>query len=235
MKFRIGENMEKLGQCAKCKLKNKICNNPDGKEPKFCSARLYPQPINEAKEELKKPDIHEFARIASIQEAECYTHRDAKLHYHYPVKPRLQEIIEFSKKMNYRKLGIAFCSGLDKEAEILTKILEKNNFQIISVVCKVGGIQKEYIGIKDEQKIRIGEYETMCNPIAQAKILNHAQTDFNILLGLCVGHDSLFMKYSKAMVTVFAVKDRLLGHNPLAALYTSHSYYDRFLVKPNNQ
>ena len=75
----------------------------------------------------------------------------------------------------------------------------------------------------------------MCNPIAQAKILNHAQTDFNILLGLCVGHDSLFMKYSKAMVTVFAVKDRLLGHNPLAALYTSHSYYDRFLVKPNNQ
>lgn len=68
----------------------------------------------------------------------------------------------------------------------------------------------------------------MCNPIAQAKILNAAGTDFNILLGLCVGHDSLFIKYSQAMVTVFAVKDRVLGHNPLAAVYNYESYYERF-------
>ena len=59
-------------------------------------------------------------------------------------------------------------------------------------------------------------------------MLNTAETEFNILLGLCVGHDSMFMKYSQAMVTVFAVKDRALGHNPLAAIYTYDSYSERF-------
>ena len=38
----------------------------------------------------------------------------------------------------------------------------------------------------------------MCNPIAQAKLLNQAKTEFNICLGLCVGHDSLFYRYCEA-------------------------------------
>ena len=65
----------------------------------------------------------------------------------------------------------------------------------------------------------------MCNPILQAMVLNDGKTDLNVLLGLCVGHDSLFFKYAEAPCTVLAVKDRLLGHNPLAAIYTSDSYY----------
>ncbi len=67
----------------------------------------------------------------------------------------------------------------------------------------------------------------MCNPIVQAEILNEAQTEFNIMLCLCVGHDSLFLKHIKAPTTVLAVKDRVTGHNPMAALYTSSSYYQR--------
>jgi uncharacterized metal-binding protein len=65
----------------------------------------------------------------------------------------------------------------------------------------------------------------MCNPIYQAKLLNHEKTDFNILLGLCVGHDSLFFKHADAPTTVLAVKDRVTGHNPLAAIYLSEGYY----------
>ena len=34
-----------------------------------------------------------------------------------------------------------------------------------------------------------------------------------------MGHDSLFYKHSKAPVTTLVVKDRKLGHNPVAALY----------------
>jgi len=68
----------------------------------------------------------------------------------------------------------------------------------------------------------------MCNPIGQALVLNEAKTEFNILMGLCVGHDSLFLKNSDAPVTVFAVKDRVLGHNPLAAIYNYDTYYRRF-------
>jgi uncharacterized metal-binding protein len=67
----------------------------------------------------------------------------------------------------------------------------------------------------------------MCNPIYQAKLLNHENTDFNILLGLCVGHDSLFFKFAEAPTTVLAVKDRVTGHNPLAAIYLSGTYYQR--------
>ena len=66
---------------------------------------------------------------------------------------------------------------------------------------------------------------TMCNPIGQAKLLNEAKTDLNIVLGLCVGHDTLFFKYSDAPVTVLAVKDRVLAHNPLGAVYTAETFY----------
>jgi len=133
--------------------------------------------------------------------------------------------------MGYKKLGIAFCGGLHKEALSLTQILENQGFEVVSVVCKAGCTPKENIGIKDEEKIHIGEFESMCSPIAQATILNEEETDFNILLGLCVGHDSLFLKYSKAYGTALVAKDRVLGHNPCAALYTTGSYYARMLRK----
>ena len=137
----------------------------------------------------------------------------------------MRETIEFAKKMGYKKLGIAFCNGLKKEAQILAQLLRKNGFEVESVVCKAGGVDKSYVGLTDEAKLCGGGFEAMCNPIAQAKVLNAEGTEFNILLGLCVGHDSLFLKYSDALCTVFAVKDRLMGHNPLAAIYTMDSYY----------
>ena len=65
----------------------------------------------------------------------------------------------------------------------------------------------------------------MCNPILQAKILNAEHTDLNIVMGLCVGHDSLFYKYSEGLTTTLVVKDRVLGHNPVAALYAADAYY----------
>jgi len=70
----------------------------------------------------------------------------------------------------------------------------------------------------------------MGNPIYQAELMNREKTDLNILLGLCVGHDSLFLKYAESPVTVLAVKDRVTGHNPLAAIYLSDSYYRK--IKP---
>ena len=65
----------------------------------------------------------------------------------------------------------------------------------------------------------------MCNPIIQAKLLKKEKTDINIVMGLCVGHDSLFYKYSEAITTTLVVKDRLLGNNPVAALNNIKSYY----------
>ncbi|MCK4581227.1 MAG: DUF1847 domain-containing protein, partial [Dehalococcoidia bacterium] len=146
--------------------------------------------------------------------------------------PRVEEVAQFAKKMGYKKLGIAFCSGLRSEAKLLATILENRGFQVVSICCKVGGVPKERIGIEEEQKIGgPGVWETMCNPISQAKILNSEHTEFNIVVGLCVGHDSLFFKYADAPVTVLIAKDRVFGHNPAAGLYLSGSDYRKLRRK----
>ncbi len=144
-----------------------------------------------------------------------------------PVKTRIVEVMEFANKMGYKKIGLAFCGGVIHEAGVLTGVLEKHGFQVVAVTCKVGGVPKERIGLEDEQKINRGNHESMCNPIAQAMILNDLKTDFNIMFCLCVGHDSLFLKYIEGPTTVLAVKDRVNAHNPMAPIYTVNSYYQQ--------
>ncbi len=130
---------------------------------------------------------------------------------------RLEELICFSRMMRFRRLGIAFCIGLEREARILQDVLSRY-FEVFSVCCKICGIDKSRFNLR---KLDRG-YEAMCNPIGQAIILNRRNTDLNIILGLCIGHDMLFSKYSSAPVTTFAVKDRVLAHNPLGAIYSGY-------------
>lgn len=141
---------------------------------------------------------------------------------------RVQEIMEFARKINATRIGIANCIGLINEARIFTKILRANGFEVYSVICKVAGQAKTSMGIPAECE-NIGP--AMCNPIMQARLLNKAQTDLNVVIGLCVGHDSLFYKYSDAYVTTLVTKDRVTGNNPAAALYTANSYYNKKFFK----
>jgi uncharacterized metal-binding protein len=142
----------------------------------------------------------------------------------YRVWPRVREIMEFSRHAGFKRLGLPFCVGLRREALEVTKIFESNGFEVVSVMCKTGSRPKEELGLLDQEKVRPGRHEAMCNPIAQALILNKLKTGLNVLLGLCVGHDTLFIKYSDAPITVLAVKDRVTGHNPLAAVYATHYF-----------
>jgi uncharacterized metal-binding protein len=215
--------------CASCALMTpkRICFAENGTGPKNCPTLAQKEILARANEEYNSETVREFARQASRQEAECYANRHERPYVMQPTKTRIQEICEFAKKMGYNRLGLAFCIGLTKEAQIVEEILKIQGFEVVSVVCKAGRTPKESIGIKDEEKIYRGTDESMCNPVFQAKLLNHEETDFNILLGLCVGHDSLFFKYAEAPTTVLAVKDRITGHNPLAAIYLSGSYYQK--------
>lgn len=218
---------DNLSDCASCGLpiRERICMSRKGKASRGCPTVGEKKLVDQAKKHYENPEIGEFARQASIQEGECYTGREKKPYIMHPTKPRIQEICEFARKMGYTRLGLVFCAGLAKEGLIVGDILKNHGFEVVSVVCKVGSIPKEDIGLKESEKINIGEHESMCNPIAQAMIVNDAKVEFNVLLGLCVGHDSLFFKYAKAPATVLAVKDRVTGHNPLAAIYLSGSYY----------
>lgn len=198
---------------------------PGGKGGKGCPTVIKKALVRKAKKEYEEPSVAEFAQQASIQEGEGYSERERRPYVMHPVKPRMLEIVEFARKMGYTKLGLVFCAGLSKEAAIVNDLLTNSGFEVISVACKAGGIPKEEIGIQEDQKIFIGNHESMCNPILQAMVVNEEKTDFNVLLGLCVGHDSLFFKYAEGPTTVLAVKDRVTGHNPLAALYLSGNYY----------
>jgi uncharacterized metal-binding protein len=195
-----------LPACASCGHEEmmKVCVDEDGLSSKGCPTLVYNDVLAEADKEYNRSEILEFARQSSRQEAQ-------------PTKTRIVEIYEFAEKMKYQRLGLAFCLGLAKEAGIVEQILKERGFEMVSVLCKAGRTSKDRIGIKDEDKINQGTDETMCNPVFQ----------LNILLGLCVGHDSIFFKYAEAPTTVLAVKDRVTGHNPLAAIYLSDSYYQK--------
>jgi len=182
-------------KCATCE--NKECYN--GKD---CTGIG-----EEIKQEYKGEDLKTLVVSTSI-ESEFYMK-----------KTRLEELIIYAKRMGYRRIGIAFCIGLEKEAKVIHDILSEH-FEVSSVCCKVCGIDKSSFGLKRLRGDR--GVEAMCNPIGQAKILNKSKTDLNVILGLCIGHDALFAKYSEAPVTTLAVKDRVLAHNPLAVVYSGY-------------
>jgi uncharacterized metal-binding protein len=220
-------------RCALCPTR--VCENEgagagDGppsldKAPSFCPMKSMPEVYEAAMAEYDKPEVREFALLASVQEAECYERLPDGLRTRLP---RIEELIQFARKCSYKRLGIAHCGGLFKEAGLLTQILENNGFEVVTVQCKTGAVQKEKIGIPSDKKIALpDDWESMCNPIAQAMIINRSGVDLAIMLGLCIGHDTLFIKYCNVPLTVLAVKDRVTGHNPLAALYTSETYYRR--------
>ncbi len=221
--------------CSKCP--SVVCSPPLGsteklpleKAPDFCPMKTNPGILKEALGEYSQLGIREFARQASIQEFECYENtpegRRTK-------NPRIVELIQFAQKMGYKKVGLAFCTGLNNEARIVTEILENSGLAVVSARCKMGAVPKEEIGVKPTEKIGGPQScESMCNPIAQAKVLNAEGVDLAIVLGLCLGHDTLFFQYCQVPVTVLAVKDRVTGHNPLAAIYLSSSYYSRLQTR----
>jgi uncharacterized metal-binding protein len=138
---------------------------------------------------------------------------------HYCKATRLEEIILFAREMEYRRLGLAFCIGLAEEAWIVEEVI-RQDFEVISVCCKICGIPKKMFKL---DRIHTGnENEVMCNPAGQGRFLNEADTDLNIVCGLCVGHDAIFSKVSEAPVTTLIAKDRVLAHNPAGALYSRY-------------
>ena len=215
--------------CADCGhgVDARICMQPKGESHRGCPTLTQEEILSQSNKEYERPEILHFAQQASRQEADCYANRDQQPYIMQPTKPRILEICEFAEKMSYRKLGLAFCLGLAKEAGVVKEILSAHGFDVVSVLCKAGRSSKDIIQVPPEDRINQSSDESMCNPIFQANLLNEEQTDFNVLLGLCVGHDSLFFKYANAPTTVLAVKDRVTGHNPLAAIYLVDSYYGK--------
>ncbi|HHD63478.1 MAG TPA: DUF1847 domain-containing protein [Desulfobulbaceae bacterium] len=144
---------------------------------------------------------------------------------HYCREPRVRETILFSREMGYRKIGLAFCIGLADEARIIDDIL-RQEFEVYSVCCKNCAIDKKLLEMEQIDDSRV---EYMCNPAGQAELLNRVGSEFNLICGLCVGHDVVFSKMSQAPVSTLIAKDRVLAHNPAGAIYCQ--YIRRTLIK----
>lgn len=200
--------------CADCHTQ--ACDGGEGGYPAFCPTAALTDAQRETVRAAYLTGEEGAAAIASA-EVECEG---------YLRLTRVEEIMAFAKKLGFSHLGVASCVGLIRETRALTKILRAHGFDVTVTACKVGAMKKVDIGI-NEACNAVGE--TMCNPILQAQLLNEANTQLNIVMGLCVGHDSLFYRHARALATTLVAKDRVLGHNPCAALYQAEGYYKKLL------
>jgi len=213
----MGKNEEKekiVRSCIDCGAVN--CLNGDSRFPEFCTGEtLDPEILADAMAQYEIPEINRMAVAAAEVETDNYCKMT-----------RFEETVEFAKKIGAKKIGIATCAGLIEEARIVAKVFRNHGFEVFGVACKCGTQKKTDIGVPERCN---ATGENMCNPVLQAKILNAKGTQLNVLVGLCVGHDSLFYRYSEAPVTTLVSKDRVLAHNTVAAIYQATKYYHRIL------
>jgi len=203
--------------CPQCRVHACLARPGEVPPPRFCPSQTYPQVLVEAGQAFADdPDLRRLALEAARTEAAGYCQAT-----------RVEEIMDFARRMGWRHLGIAHCIGLSHEAAAARDVFQAGGLEVSSVCCKCGSADKTVVGLGEAEKVSPGEFEPLCNPVGQAALLAEVGTQFNVVIGLCVGHDSMFFRYSHAPVTVLVAKDRVLGHNPVAALYTSHSYYRR--------
>ncbi|GHS98294.1 hypothetical protein AGMMS50276_19820 [Synergistales bacterium] len=205
--------------CSNCSVGN--CAHLKKEFPNFCLTTSLDENTRQdvINRYIKSPKDRKIAITSAKLEANYYGRAT-----------RVEETLLFIKAMGYEKVGVATCVGLLDECNRFARVAKAKGVEIYGVACKVGAVDKTVIGLTEDQKIAPNTHESMCNPILQAELLNEQKTEFNIIIGLCVGHDSLFIKHSKAPVTYLVVKDRVLCHNPVAALYGMNGYYKRLLT-----
>jgi uncharacterized metal-binding protein len=205
--------------CSYCKRKKCFFGETSG-VPENCPIKIKSKVLEESRKTLEKPENSSMARAV------------AKTWKDYGKLTRVEETVLYAKLQGFKKLGIAFCVGLSEEAEKLTNLFLNEGFEVVSICCMCGALCSDDVNLPEEDKVVAGHRQPMCNPIGQAAILDDEGCDLHVLLGLCVGDDTLFIKHAKAPVTVLAVKDRVLAHNPLGALYTSRHIYTRLKTRP---
>jgi uncharacterized metal-binding protein len=82
--------------------------------------------------------------------------------------------------MNFQRIGIAYCYGMEIDAAMITTIFRESGFKIYPVSCTTGGFkQSEIITGSTIDKVS-------CNPLAQAEQLNIELVDFTITVELCL-------------------------------------------------
>jgi uncharacterized metal-binding protein len=207
-------------QCVKCTVLRCSSRDQNKKVPASCPTEKYPDIVEETKEKYSLPENQAINQGWLGLMNKILDPEKAREKFSWT---RVDEIIGYAKIRGMKRLGIATCYALMAESGSLYDILERNGFDLVSVSCLCGEVNPQEVGMSGN---------IFCNPIMQAEVLNREKTELNIMVGLCLGHDMLFLRYCTAETTPLVVKDRALGHNPVAALYLNKGFYkDRFTRK----
>lgn len=200
--------MESKKKTLNCLCVKQGCWRGDGaKIPAYCQANSYLEELDRSRKEYARQDV------VDIYRASCVVREN-----NGGMTPRIEEALIFARELKLSKIGFAACISMENEMDLLVKLFSKEGFQAYTAGCQIGRVTAEERGVPEVR----GYVAALCNPIAQAEILNSAGTELNFILGLCMGHDILFARYSKAPVSTLIVKDRVTGNNPAAALYGWH-------------
>jgi len=128
---------------------------------------------------------------------------------------RLEETVAFARRYGARKIGIASCISLAAEARAAAKVFRAQGFLVTGAICKIGCVTFGDLDVAPDER---GPNAVLCNPLYQAQVLNERGVDLNVVIGLCAGHDALFLKYAEAPCTVLTVKDFKFDHNSVRAM-----------------
>ncbi|MFC1820939.1 DUF1847 domain-containing protein [Thermodesulfobacteriota bacterium] len=160
---------EKQILCSYCPQKK--CYTGDVSQvPDFCPTANRPELMEEAMAKLSEKPNQAIAQDV----ARSWKAKDRPI--------RIERTAEYARLRGYKKLGLAFCVGLSKEAGLLTNYFLNEGFEIASVCCMCGAISSDDIELPEEDKVApAGTRQAMCNPITQATVLNSEKCDFNIL------------------------------------------------------
>ncbi len=196
--------------CTDCRVVG--CARSDGSYPAFCPTAALGEEGVEASAQAYRDDPFALKAMqaASAVNADAFANRWC----------RVEETLAFLHHMGWQRIGIASCAGLAEEGRTFARILRVQGYQPFGICCKVGAIPRGRLGAR----CSCCDYgEASCNPLLQAQLLAEANTEVNVVIGLCAGHDMLFSAHSAAPVITLVVKDRPLAHNSVGALHAANS------------
>ena len=126
---------------------------------------------------------------------------------------RLEEIAAFAQDRSWKRIGLAYCRSIERDAALVSKYLRSKGLRVEAVCCSTGAITQ------DEIDSEAKKHKVSCNPLGQAEQIRAFDADFVVDMGLCVGHDILFRAAMCGVPgTTLAVKDRTSGNDPMLSV-----------------
>ena len=182
-------------QCASCFKQS--CVGDGHQEKDYCPTYSLPEIFKNAKKIYAEDgETGLLAKHAAVIESKGYM-----------VWPRLKDIIELARRMEYKKVAVLFCPDLKREAIKTCRILTESGFTVTSRVC---GVTKAKPQLPETVMFE----------------LNASGPEMIINAGLCVACETEMVGFSKVPVTTFIARDKKMNNNPAASVYASSKWRD---------